>query len=363
MLQIQTCETLLRLNSTLRPLVALFHANIASPFVVSPPHLLPSSFTYDFDGTSSSNAVRDGRAKDGDAPPPVPRIPYLKMVAKVAEEIMQEPRPIRCPEAVYLGCCLTAGMLDLLRVPLRFQSKLGTAVHFHIVMAVGDTSHKTWGALGLSRVQSLMYKELRFKSLPDLVLDYVKAYQSLGHTVENISVGLPFSHDMEKMDRIEWIALVVPMNDGVAWKKTAEVFEQHARDMRALEEFYGKTASAAPRVVTWRTRSFLATRGDAADPSFPSLQNDAAAHGTVGKEGAVVEARFRGGDEYRRGTITRARSNGTYDISYDNGEKERSVCEALIRNAAEDGRCGMGVRREGKCRLNLKEPPDNNGVR
>jgi hypothetical protein len=39
-------------------------------------------------------------------------------------------------------------------------------------------------------------------------------------------------------------------------------------------------------------------------------------------EGMPIEARYRGGKRYFKGTITRKRLNGTFDILYDDGEKE-----------------------------------------
>ncbi len=40
------------------------------------------------------------------------------------------------------------------------------------------------------------------------------------------------------------------------------------------------------------------------------------------EEGMPVEARYRGGTKYYKGTITRKHLNGTFDILYDDGEKE-----------------------------------------
>ena len=44
-----------------------------------------------------------------------------------------------------------------------------------------------------------------------------------------------------------------------------------------------------------------------------------------------VEARYRGKAKYYPGVISRVRLNGTYDIDYDDGEKEKGVGEELIR--------------------------------
>ena len=49
------------------------------------------------------------------------------------------------------------------------------------------------------------------------------------------------------------------------------------------------------------------------------------------REGDLVEARYRGREKYYKGKITRDRGDGTYDIAYDDGEKETRVEERLIR--------------------------------
>ena len=48
-------------------------------------------------------------------------------------------------------------------------------------------------------------------------------------------------------------------------------------------------------------------------------------------EGTKVEARFKGRSKYYPGKVSRVRLNGTYDIDYDDGEKEASVTKDLIR--------------------------------
>ncbi|GMH80068.1 hypothetical protein TrLO_g3161, partial [Triparma laevis f. longispina] len=48
-------------------------------------------------------------------------------------------------------------------------------------------------------------------------------------------------------------------------------------------------------------------------------------------EGVKVEARYRGKAKYYSGKITRVRSNGTYDVAYDDGEKEFGVKREMIK--------------------------------
>jgi PUB domain/EF-hand domain pair/Histone methyltransferase Tudor domain 1 len=48
-------------------------------------------------------------------------------------------------------------------------------------------------------------------------------------------------------------------------------------------------------------------------------------------EGDKIEARYKGRDRYYTGVVRRANRDGTYDIDYDDGERERSVNSDLIR--------------------------------
>jgi hypothetical protein len=48
--------------------------------------------------------------------------------------------------------------------------------------------------------------------------------------------------------------------------------------------------------------------------------------------GSKVEARYKGKTRYYPGRIARVRLNGTYDVDYDDGEKEASVAKDLIKS-------------------------------
>eukprot|EP00514_Thraustochytrium_sp_LLF1b_P005026 CAMPEP_0184519772 /NCGR_PEP_ID=MMETSP0198_2-20121128/6807_1 /TAXON_ID=1112570 /ORGANISM="Thraustochytrium sp., Strain LLF1b" /LENGTH=266 /DNA_ID=CAMNT_0026910315 /DNA_START=51 /DNA_END=852 /DNA_ORIENTATION=- len=69
---------------------------------------------------------------------------------------------------------------------------------------------KVWGALGLSRKKTLMYKDLKFDSLSSLLHNFQECYADIGHHVDHIGIGLPFGHNehsqetyVNKMDQIE----------------------------------------------------------------------------------------------------------------------------------------------------------------
>jgi Ca2+-binding EF-hand superfamily protein/WD40 repeat protein/serine/threonine protein kinase len=59
------------------------------------------------------------------------------------------------------------------------------------------------------------------------------------------------------------------------------------------------------------------------------------------REGMKVEARYRGKSRYYTGVIKRANRDGTYDIDYDDGEKEMFVAEELVRSLETSQSCGL----------------------
>jgi hypothetical protein len=68
----------------------------------------------------------------------------------------------------------------------------------------------------------------------------------------------------------------------------------------------------------------------------PLHTNETARQGPVGgliDVGVAVEARYKGKSRYYPGVISRARSDGTFDVDYDDGEKEMGVAKELIRVA------------------------------
>ncbi|GMH99375.1 hypothetical protein TrVE_jg13350, partial [Triparma verrucosa] len=60
-------------------------------------------------------------------------------------------------------------------------------------------------------------------------------------------------------------------------------------------------------------------------------RDDSETEGGALEKGTKVEARYRGKAKYYPGKISRVRSNGTYDINYDDGEKEFGVKKEFIK--------------------------------
>ena len=166
-----------------------------------------SSFEYNHTGTNYFSIRKD-------------RGP--KRLATTAREIMRECLPIKCIEAVFLAFYLTLNMRDMIRIPIRFQSSIqnGKFRFRHIIMAVNHD--KTWGALGLSRKNTLMYKGLRFSSLSKLLNDFKNCYHDIGHELDHIGIGLPFGHDEHSLEPIHWRPLMVHFNNERRWDDLTE---------------------------------------------------------------------------------------------------------------------------------------------
>ena len=58
----------------------------------------------------------------------------------------------------------------------------------------------------------------------------------------------------------------------------------------------------------------------------------------VGKKGDKIEARFEGGSMWYAGRICKCHKKGTYDIQYDDGDREQKVDPIFIRRAPEINR-------------------------
>lgn len=77
-----------------------------------------------------------------------------------AKEIIKESLPIKCLEAVVLTLYLTSPLTALQRFAIGFKSKFGGLYYRHIVLGVYWNS--VYGALGISRRTTLMYKPFSY---------------------------------------------------------------------------------------------------------------------------------------------------------------------------------------------------------
>ncbi|KAG7392680.1 Tubulinyl-Tyr carboxypeptidase 2 [Phytophthora pseudosyringae] len=159
----------------------------------------------------------------------------FKSIANTAKEILKEGLPIQCLEAVFLGAYLTAGLSNLERFPISFKTTAGTSTHRHIVLGIRHQQQK-WGALGLSRCDKLMYKDMRFDSLSDMVLDYCNEFQNVCHKVAKVNVGFPLTHDIHSSERVEWRVLNIPV-DTNNWTEIAKQLDGFGKDAAEIESF------------------------------------------------------------------------------------------------------------------------------
>ncbi|DAZ96931.1 TPA: hypothetical protein N0F65_012034 [Lagenidium giganteum] len=163
----------------------------------------------------------------------------FKSIVSTAKEIVNEALPIQCLEAVFVSSYLTASLSDVERFPISFRSVAGSTVHRHIVLAIRHQGK--WGALGLSRSDKLMYKDVKFSSLSELMAEFCECFRSLCHTVLKIYIGFPFSHDIHSSEKVEWRVLNLPL-EATAWTDVAshmDTFAREALDMIALKKARG----------------------------------------------------------------------------------------------------------------------------
>lgn len=134
----------------------------------------------------------------------------------VAKEIMTIALPIQCVEAVFLGCYWTQTLLNVVRVPINFKSRLGQHVHRHIVLGTAMTANEhhavVWGSLGISRRNNLMWKEPVYSSLFDLILEFKRSYETHRHVLLEVYIGLPLPHQLLPDQPVKWKAVRIPIN-------------------------------------------------------------------------------------------------------------------------------------------------------
>eukprot|EP00755_Sulcionema_specki_P038144 Sspe_Gene.110337::Locus_90942_Transcript_1_1_Confidence_1.000_Length_834::g.110337::m.110337 len=91
----------------------------------------------------------------------------LKQLLATGDTILKEGSKIQCVEASFVALQLTQHLTPVLRFGMSFDSKSEGRGYRHLVM--GIKHHDLFGALGISRNPGLMSKDIRFRSLADLV--------------------------------------------------------------------------------------------------------------------------------------------------------------------------------------------------
>lgn len=140
--------------------------------------------------------------------------------------------PIQCAEAVYMAIYLSTIIPQVDRVPLSFKSRLvgQNTVFRHIVLAVRYQGK--WGALGLSRRRNLMWKEITYDSLYELVQDYKLSYESVFHELLAVYLGLPIPHDTLQNYPVKWKAARVSLHQD--YREIETQLNSYAANMNKL---------------------------------------------------------------------------------------------------------------------------------
>lgn len=120
----------------------------------------------------------------------------LHSILMTGKEALAEALPIRCLEATFVGMHLTQENRDLDRIPLSFRSTVGGNHYQHIVLVLHVRQPASlFGALGLSRKRTLMYKPMTYTNLYDLIMDFKREYEALSHELIDVKLGLAITHD------------------------------------------------------------------------------------------------------------------------------------------------------------------------
>jgi hypothetical protein len=121
----------------------------------------------------------------------------LSMILETARYILHGIFHIRCVEAVFAGIALTQPLREVERYPLRWKTthRATETLCKHMVLAVRipatpcergrppQSGPWLWGCVGLSRELELMNKECRFRSLHELIENFMASYDQCGHDV------------------------------------------------------------------------------------------------------------------------------------------------------------------------------------
>ncbi|EDV29910.1 uncharacterized protein TRIADDRAFT_20295 [Trichoplax adhaerens] len=121
---------------------------------------------------------------------------------EIAKDMIKESLPIKCLEAVILSIYFTCGLEGLDRFPISFKSCFNSHHHRHVVLGIHYSGR--YGALGLSRRRTLMYKPLIYRSLMDLIQQYKTSYEECYHELEKVKIGLPVDHSVHSCEPIKW---------------------------------------------------------------------------------------------------------------------------------------------------------------
>jgi transcriptional regulator of met regulon len=176
----------------------------------------------------------------------------MNHLTNMAKEIMRQALPIQCADALFLAVHLTNSIKkdQLMRIPITFLSKGETEAHSHIVLGVRSwkrQGEERWGALGISRMQNLMYKELKHECLASLLRNYHNAYEDDGHALEYIALGLPFPTETLPDERPRWRSAKVKLGARPDWSDVEDAVQQHVNRCDTIYTYYLKHGRFPPK--------------------------------------------------------------------------------------------------------------------
>ena len=136
--------------------------------------------------------------------------------------------------AIYLAneiASLNTSFYNLEKFTIGFKTTSKGNVHRHVVLGVFCHVTGLFGALGISRRSELGYKELKFKTLSDLIIDFIESYATYLHKVKRVKIGMPVPGSNRSFESIPWNGCVINFNKNneTEWPKTCE---KHARCIR-----------------------------------------------------------------------------------------------------------------------------------
>ena len=228
----------------------------------------------------------------------------LKHVVAVSKEMIKEGLPIQCVEAVFLGVYLSMLSLKslsmsspllvpqtsahtkdpddpnnqeddenplspenvlpggtsacrrycgVLRIPISFKSECDGNIYRHIVLAIYAHNGKKidkdkaavdsgwrWGAMGISRRKTLMFKEMKYPTLGKLMKAFKDSYEGSWHKLLKVYVGLPFSYEEKDTTRLQWRVLRCVLGDR-SWSDAEKLFDRYAKECVGIYEYHSYT--------------------------------------------------------------------------------------------------------------------------
>jgi len=159
---------------------------------------------------------------------------------ETAKDMVRESLPIKCLEAVVLATYLTNDISGIVRFNISFKTLFEGGVYRHVVLGVYYNGK--YGALGMSRRKDLMYKPLKYESLPSLVKEFLRCYRRYGHIVRKIKCGNKITKDPHSFEPIPWKGISLEVGKMKDSEMTRDL-EHHSRDLRVKNPY-----EASPRM-------------------------------------------------------------------------------------------------------------------